>query len=177
MKTLAAAVADAHDFAAPYVFLGHSLGALTAHEVTGLLLDRGAPAPLHLIASGSPAPHLPPLKEPARHLPDRELAALLGRQHSPLPAEILADPEVLRLSLRAFRADLTVLETREPSPSRTHRGRCPSPPCAAGTTTYPRSTPASGPPTPPASPTGGCPAATSPSVTTPRPTARPSTPW
>ncbi|WP_051707074.1 MULTISPECIES: thioesterase II family protein [unclassified Streptomyces] len=116
MKTLAAAVADGHDFTAPYVFLGHSLGALTAHEVTGRLLDRGAPAPLRLIASGSPAPHLPPLKEPARHLPDRELAALLGRQHSPLPAEILADPEVLRLSLRAFRADLTVLETRMPSP-------------------------------------------------------------
>jgi medium-chain acyl-[acyl-carrier-protein] hydrolase len=116
MKTLAAAVADEHDFTAPYVFLGHSLGALTAHEVTGRLLDLGASAPLRLIASGSPAPHLPHLKETARHLPDRELAALLGRQHSPLPAEILADPEVLRLSLRAFRADLTILETRAPSP-------------------------------------------------------------
>ncbi|WP_331748112.1 alpha/beta fold hydrolase (plasmid) [Streptomyces chartreusis] len=116
MKSLAAAVADGHDFAAPYAFLGHSLGALTAYEVTSQLLDRGAPAPVSLIVSGSPAPHLPYLRGAARHLPDCDLAALLGEQYSPLSRELAGDPEVLHLSLQAFRADLIILETRAPSP-------------------------------------------------------------
>src|SRR5207244_4092701 len=40
----------------PYALFGHSLGALIAVELAHALLDRGAPAPLVLYASGSEAP-------------------------------------------------------------------------------------------------------------------------
>src|SRR5688500_1281485 len=41
---------------APYALFGHSLGALMAFELAHSLIDRGAPAPAILFASGAEAP-------------------------------------------------------------------------------------------------------------------------
>jgi len=111
MAALASSVADAVAQDAgrmPFVLFGHSMGALTAFETTRELRRRGGPQPLLLALSGYPAPHLPsPL--PALHtLPDDEL---LARVHAlgGIPDEVMRNPELLKLSLPALRADFALL--------------------------------------------------------------------
>ncbi|HEY3685972.1 MAG TPA: alpha/beta fold hydrolase [Streptosporangiaceae bacterium] len=118
MGALVDAIVSAVDFSPPFVFLGHSLGALVAYEVAAELRDRGRPYPDRLIVSACPAPSsIGPA--PALHaLPDRELLAEVERRWGPLPAEVRGDPELLAAALRGFRADLEVAETYAYRPRR-----------------------------------------------------------
>jgi medium-chain acyl-[acyl-carrier-protein] hydrolase len=43
----------------PFVFFGHSIGALIAFEFVRLLRKNGVPQPKHLIVSGTKAPQVP----------------------------------------------------------------------------------------------------------------------
>src|SRR5215212_799742 len=52
----------------PYVFFGHSFGAVVAFETAQELRRRGAPEPAHLFVSASRAPHLPWPHPPVRQL-------------------------------------------------------------------------------------------------------------
>lgn len=92
----------------PFVFFGHSMGALTAFETTRELRRLGLPQPELLAVSGHRAPHLPdPL--PAVHtLPDRELIEHV-RELGGIPAEVRRSPALLNRALPALRGDFAVL--------------------------------------------------------------------
>jgi medium-chain acyl-[acyl-carrier-protein] hydrolase len=96
----------------PFVFFGHSMGALIAFNVTRRLAAAGAPLPQHLFVSARRAPHLTD-HEPIHALPEDELLARLG------------DSRLARLSgelretvMPILRADLTLCETYRYTPGR-----------------------------------------------------------
>jgi surfactin synthase thioesterase subunit len=90
----------------PVALFGHSMGGLAALEVAHRLPECGGPPPAHLFVSGARAPHLPRAR--AVHLLDDDrLEAWLVRVGG-LPAEVVADRDLLALLLPTIRADLDV---------------------------------------------------------------------
>lgn len=91
----------------PVALFGHSLGATLAFEVALRLEAAGAP-PLWLFASGRRAPSR---SRPERNheLPDELLVANLQRL-SGTDAQVLEDPEMLKMILPAVRADYRAAE-------------------------------------------------------------------
>lgn len=107
-----------------FALFGHSMGALLGYELAHELSALGKP-PTHLFVSGLGGPHLPP--GPRLHgLPDDELVEAIAKLEGTSP-EVLAQPELVRLLLPLFRADLEVWETYV-----AHRGRLAVPITAMG---------------------------------------------
>ncbi|WP_320069449.1 polyketide synthase [Micromonospora sp. RTGN7] len=100
---------DRLDDGAPFAFFGHSFGALVAFEVCRALAERGSRTPQLLMLSAHRAPHLPPAR-PAAALPDDDLVDLV-RHWGLVPADLLADDDLLALVLPPLRADLTLDES------------------------------------------------------------------
>lgn len=105
-RAAAANLATAMD--RPSYLFGHSLGALLAFEVARRLRDH--PQLRHLIASGCAAPSLLPSERV------RRIACLRGREFAEavaffggLPAEVLADDDLLELLLPAVEADFRLV--------------------------------------------------------------------
>lgn len=94
----------------PFVFFGHSMGAMIAFELTRELRRRGRPQPLHLFVSGRRAPQMPPREEPIHQLPEPEFIAKL-RELNGTPEEVLQHEELMRLLIPILRADFSVNET------------------------------------------------------------------
>lgn len=94
----------------PFAFFGHSLGAVVAFELARRLRRDGRHAPLHLFASGRPAPHLPDDEPPLHALPDDELLVELRRLRG-TPDEVLQNTELMELLLPLLRADFAASET------------------------------------------------------------------
>jgi surfactin synthase thioesterase subunit len=102
----------------PFVFLGHSLGALLSFETARELRRRGDSLPVHLFAAGRSAPQIPETGPSLHRLPDKELIEELATLGG-MPEEILAEPDLIELVLPAVRADLFINETcvyREETP-------------------------------------------------------------
>jgi medium-chain acyl-[acyl-carrier-protein] hydrolase len=97
-------------FDVPFVFFGHSMGALIAFELTRCLRRRGAPMPLHLFVSARQAPQIPSTEPPLHHLPEPALLAEL-RRYGGTPESILEEPYVMSSVLPLIRADFEILET------------------------------------------------------------------
>jgi surfactin synthase thioesterase subunit len=116
MTELVDAVAESVPFDPPFVFFGHSLGALVAFEVARTLRARGGPGPDRLIVSACPAPPAVVTGPELHRLPDRKFLAEIERNWGPLPAGVQGDPDLLALTLTCFRADLEVLETYRYAP-------------------------------------------------------------
>ena len=100
----------------PTVFFGHSMGAVLGFEVAWRLEQKGANPPRTLIASGRRAPSRH--RDEKVHLRDddgivAELKLLNGTD-----AALLADEEILRMSLPAIRGDYTAIETYVGEPGR-----------------------------------------------------------
>lgn len=112
VQTVAAEAAQAlieHAPQGPVAVFGHSMGAVIAFELAGALAEAGR-APVSLVVSGQPAPHL--VREgPAVHLMSDgglrdHLASLDGTS-----AEILSDPALMELLAPTIRADYRLFDS------------------------------------------------------------------
>ena len=95
----------------PFALFGHSMGAVLAFELARELRRRGMPAPLHLFLSGHRAPQTPEGRFNIHQLPDAEFLEQIVMRYDGIPKIILEEPELLRIYLRALRADFALLET------------------------------------------------------------------
>ena len=96
----------------PFVFFGHSLGALISYELARKLSQDCQLEPLHLFVSGRHAPQLPDPHPTTHNLPNEEFVKELRRLNG-TPAEVLDQPELLQLIMPTIRADFELCETYE----------------------------------------------------------------
>jgi medium-chain acyl-[acyl-carrier-protein] hydrolase len=94
----------------PFVFFGHSMGAMIGFELSRELRRRGQTLPLHLFVSGRRAPQVPDDEEPIHALPEPEFIAKL-RELNGTPEEVLQHAELMKLLIPVLRADFSVNET------------------------------------------------------------------
>ena len=94
----------------PFAFFGHSLGGLLAFELARSLALHGLRMPIHLFASGSPAPRHRVASRQVHRLEDAALVQVL-QEYNGTPPELLANRELLTLVLPMIRADFAVAET------------------------------------------------------------------
>jgi medium-chain acyl-[acyl-carrier-protein] hydrolase len=94
----------------PFVFFGHSLGALMCFELARQLRRQGRPGPLHLFIAGRKAPQIRRREASISDLPDdafiEELRAFQGT-----PEEVLRNSELMHLFLPLLRADFAIYES------------------------------------------------------------------
>lgn len=100
---------------------GHSMGAILAYELALELTRRGAANPPgRLFLSGRNPPPTPPKLPPIHDLPDAMFLHEVGARYGNLPAELLANPEMVALVTPILRADFKlVFDYRGSSDSRT----------------------------------------------------------
>jgi len=117
VHTLAAALADGLEpyLDIPFAFFGHSMGALTAFELTRALRRSSSRLPIHLFLSAHRAPHIPLKKPPIHDAPnDRFMQEL--RRFQGTPEEVLNNAELMEILLPTLRADFALHETYVYSP-------------------------------------------------------------
>lgn len=103
-----------------FAFFGHSMGALTAYEMSHALGERNTQlAPCHLFLSGRQAPHLPGTNLDVEAMDDAAFLDAVGRRYRALPAELLSNTEIVSLILPSMRADFGLMERYR------HRTRAP----------------------------------------------------
>jgi surfactin synthase thioesterase subunit len=100
----------------PLALFGHSMGSWLGLEVARRLQELGR-VPQMLIASGRQAPALGPKLEPMSHFDDDLFVETVQRRYGGIPAQILADREMMALLLPALRADVRALEEYAHEPS------------------------------------------------------------
>ena len=93
----------------PFVFFGHSMGAMLSFELSRELRRRGQTLPLHLFVSGRRAPQIPDTEEPIHALPEPEFIEKL-RELNGTPEEVLQHAELMKLLIPVLRADFSVNE-------------------------------------------------------------------
>jgi medium-chain acyl-[acyl-carrier-protein] hydrolase len=94
----------------PFLFFGHSMGAMLSFELSRELRRRGQALPLHVFVSGRRAPQMPAREEPIHDLPEPEFLAKL-RELNGTPEEVLQHEELMRLLIPILRADFAINET------------------------------------------------------------------
>ena len=100
----------------PFVFFGHSMGALVSFELTRLLCQKHPLNPLHLFVSGHRAPHIPDPDPPINLLPEPEFLKEL-RRYNGIPDEVFNNTELMQVFIPTLRADFAVVETYAYAPS------------------------------------------------------------
>ncbi len=93
----------------PFAVFGHSLGAAVAYEIACRFEDAGRP-PVHLFAAGRRAPQLHATAPPIASLDESALLCEVQRRYGPIPAAVLAEPELMAMFLPTLRADLQINE-------------------------------------------------------------------
>jgi medium-chain acyl-[acyl-carrier-protein] hydrolase len=99
----------------PFVFFGHSLGALLCFETARSLRRENRRQPAHLFVSATEAPHRRSSDELLSSLPKSALVKKL-RKFNGAPMEALENDELLELMLPTIRADFELCETYEYHP-------------------------------------------------------------
>lgn len=94
----------------PFVFFGHSMGAIVSFELARYFRARGMQKPRHLFLSGSGAPRHRVREIMRSTLSDEDLIEEL-RSFNGISPQILNDTELMRIMLPTVRADFAVCET------------------------------------------------------------------
>ena len=94
----------------PYMFIGHSNGALLAYELARELQKSGNCNLKHIVISAKRAPHLPSIKEPIHDLEQTQFIAKL-KEYDFTPDEVLENDELMELFSPMLRADFSLSET------------------------------------------------------------------
>ena len=94
----------------PYVFFGHSFGALLAYRLACLRAGSGSSLPRALIVSSFAPPHLPAPIPAVDHLDDHQLTALLSDLGG-IPPELTEWPTLRDQAVAAARIDLRLCMT------------------------------------------------------------------
>ncbi len=94
----------------PFVFFGHSLGALIAFEISHKLRLEHLPVPAHLVVSGCAAPNQEIKRRSLSSLPKLTLIEELARLNG-TPKELLRNDEIMELMLPSLRADFSLYES------------------------------------------------------------------
>lgn len=94
----------------PYIFIGHSNGALLAYELARELQRSGNCNLKHIIISAKRAPHLPRLREPIYNLSRNEFIKEL-KKYDFTPNEVLENEELMEVFLPMLRADFSLSDT------------------------------------------------------------------
>lgn len=105
------------DFEGPFVFFGHSLGALIAFETARRLDVLGRALPQRLVLSAMPAPHLDAGGPKTAHLSDADLLALVDKAYGTIPEDVRGNTELAALMASAYRADFRLLSGYSHRPS------------------------------------------------------------
>lgn len=100
----------AHFSDKPFVLFGHSMGALISFELTRAFQRLRAPAPRHLIVSGTRAPPRRRTDDPIHQLDDDAFLERIQRFNG-TPKALLQDAELMKLFTPLLRADFSVAET------------------------------------------------------------------
>lgn len=95
----------------PFVFYGHSMGALVAFEVIRYLRRWGKAMPLHLLVSARRAPQIPESDVPIHMLPDDAFVAKMQERYGAIADVILQSKELMALFVPVLKADFAVIET------------------------------------------------------------------
>ncbi|WP_025717754.1 thioesterase II family protein [Paenibacillus sp. 1-18] len=93
-----------------FAFFGHSMGALIAFETARQLYSKTGRLPIHIIASGKSAPHLPYSKKQLHDLADEPFTEEL-RLMQGTPEEVLQNAELMQIIMPRLRADFKACET------------------------------------------------------------------
>ncbi|MCP3137812.1 thioesterase II family protein [Pyxidicoccus xibeiensis] len=96
----------------PFVFFGHSMGALLAFELARHLRRVGRQGPCALFVSAAAAPHLPRSRKLLWRLGDAEFLSEI-RGYGGTPEEVFSEPDLRALFLPVLRADFEVFDTYE----------------------------------------------------------------
>ncbi|TCN19786.1 amino acid adenylation domain-containing protein [Sinorhizobium americanum] len=95
----------------PFIFFGHSVGALVAYEIARSLEKASRPSPFHVVVSAHEAADVP-ADEPLMHRYDDEYLTNLVRNLGLIPKEALANEELLHdFILPPLRADFELADT------------------------------------------------------------------
>ncbi|GLR45335.1 hypothetical protein GCM10007880_58520 [Mesorhizobium amorphae] len=95
----------------PFIFFGHSVGALVAYETARSLEKAGRPSPFHVVVSVHPSADVPADEPPMYRYADDKLTDVV-RSLGLVPKEALANEELLRdFILPPMRADFELAET------------------------------------------------------------------
>lgn len=96
----------------PFVIFGHSLGGLTAFELTRALQSHGLPMPQHLFISAIRVPNRPSPNPTLHHLPDKAFMQAVNSYGGTSQA-LLDNPELMQLFIPILRNDFIMSETYE----------------------------------------------------------------
>lgn len=112
MPSLVNAVANAIEpfLDLPFVFFGHSMGALMGFELVHTVHERFQLQPKHLFVSGSGGPQLPRVGANIHDLPEDQFIRRL-KELNGTPREVLDNPELMLMMMRTLRADFEIAET------------------------------------------------------------------
>lgn len=94
----------------PFVFFGHSMGALIAFELCRALCRKGLPLPQRLFVSAFRSPQMPNPNRELHKLPDLGIIDSL-RKYGGTPVQVLANKELMAVFLPVLRADFSLHET------------------------------------------------------------------
>ncbi len=92
----------------PFVFFGHSLGALISFEVVHKLRREKLPIPKYMFVSGRRAPQIP-IDNLRHQASNQELISTL-REYGGTPEAVLQNQDLMELFLPVLRADFTLNE-------------------------------------------------------------------
>jgi len=106
VEAMAAAIKPHLDV--PFVFFGHSMGAILAYELARSLRGKGWPMPAGLIVSARRAPSVGGEESVAASLPDDQFWRLIGQLYGTTRA-LLDSPELKEMLMPTFRGDFRLL--------------------------------------------------------------------